>query len=191
MPFSLDEWLERIRQLSARFEQSFAGLSPEQLNAQPQPGAWSIAQVLDHLITTNETYFPVLDALRAGSYRAPWLARFRWITGFLGKIVLDAVNPDRRRRMKTFPVWEPSYSRLPDDILQRFLAHQNALINNLESARDLISREQVIASPANRNIIYTLPRAVEIIVTHEERHLNQALEVLEIQRANGNVLPLT
>ena len=96
---------------------------------------------------------------------------------FFGKIILKSVLPDRKRKMKTFPKWEPSYSRINGDILQQFEHHQGELKSLIESSKDLIEKGAVISSPANKNIVYSLKSAFDIIVTHEFRHLEQAKEV--------------
>src|ERR1700682_3091329 len=42
------------------------GLTPEQLNWQPAPGAWSIGQCLEHLCITTEVYLPAIAGSLAG-----------------------------------------------------------------------------------------------------------------------------
>jgi hypothetical protein len=171
------DWLRQIDQTTRKAQEAFGTLTPEALNRQPAPGAWSIAQCLDHLMVTNLTYWPVVRQLRAGAYRTPWHGRFGFLTRFFGNIVLGSVQPDRRRKMKTFPIWEPAQSDLPGDIVARFASHQNELKDLIRSSEDLLAKGAVISSPANRIIVYKLATAFEIIVTHEERHLQQALEV--------------
>jgi hypothetical protein len=173
----MSDWNKRIDEVTEAFTQSFASLSPESLNWKPHPSVWSVGQNIDHLMVINQTYFPVFDALIAGTYRRPGMARFGFIVSFLGKTVLDAVQPDRRKKMKTFPVWEPSTSDLPGDMLQRFAAHQTDLKHRFASVQSFAEGGAVISSPANRNIVYRLATALEIIVTHEWRHLAQAKEV--------------
>lgn len=171
--------LREIDQLTQDFQEAFAGLSPRDLNWKQNPQTWSVAQCIDHLIVINKTYFPIVQELRAGTYKTPWHGRFPFLTRFFGNLVYNSVLPDRKRKIKTFPLWEPSYSELPGNILPRFAEHQTALKELIQSSADLIARGSVIASPANRVVVYTLERAFEIIVTHERRHLNQALEVVE------------
>lgn len=77
-------------------------------------------------------------------------------------------------------MWEPSSTDLPSEIIEHFKQHQEALKGLISDSKDLIDAGQLIMSPANKNIIYSLECAFEIIVTHEERHLNQATEVLEL-----------
>ncbi len=90
--------------------------------------------------------------------------------------------------MKTFPIWEPKEGTADPEILQTFIRHQAALKRLVEEAREFVQQRTVISSPANRNIVYTLERAFEVIIAHEKRHFNQASEVMDaILRTNTNM----
>lgn len=178
----IDLWLNKIDETTAEVVNRFGGLSPEQLNLKPSPDTWSIAQNLDHLIVINSSYVPVIQAVREDSLSLPFLAKFDFWVKFCGKMILKSVNPDRRKQMGTFPIWEPSPTILPDNIIRIFADHQTALKDLITQSKDLILAEKVIVSPANKNIVYTIGNAFEIIVTHEERHLAQATEVLELMK---------
>lgn len=176
---SMQEWTQQIDEITQQFTQKFGSLSTDQLNWKLDPNTWSIAQNIDHLITINETYFPITDAIREGNYRLPFTAKFGFLVRFFGNQILKASKPERKNKMKTFPVWEPASSGVPAGIMERFEAHQEALKNWIEDAQDLAAQGQVISSPANKYIVYKLAKAFEIIVNHERRHFNQAKEVYE------------
>lgn len=158
------------------------------MNIKPNPASWSVAQVLDHVIRTNASYFPVIEALHAGRYKAHWLSKVPGMPGFFGKALLKAMNDGRAKRHKTFPVWEPSVSAIPDDVLDRFLAHQQELGKVMQAAQPLLEAKVVISSPAKRFVVYSLADAFEIILAHEERHLLQVQEILDlvIQKSQTN-----
>jgi len=177
---------ERIAAVSAAVEREFGHLDADRLNARPAPGTWSIAQNLDHLIRLNESYGPVVEEVRRGEHRPPFTARLPFLPQSLGRMLLKAVQPDRKRRMRTFPVWEPAADPVPGDIVPRFLAHQEELQALLASCDDLEARQVVISSPANRHIVYTLDAAFDVIVAHEERHLAQARETLAALEAEAD-----
>ena len=115
-----ERWTHHIDQLTRDFKQEFGMLSTEELNWKPNANTWSIGQNIDHLIIINNTYHPIINAVRTGTYRKPLLARFDFMVSFLGRIVLGAVQPDRKKRMKTFPIWEPAKSDIQVDILEKF-----------------------------------------------------------------------
>jgi hypothetical protein len=79
--------------------------------------------------------------------------------------------------MKTFPIWEPTSSHVPPDIWEKWEAQQAAMKSLIQSSHDLLDKGTVISSPANKNIVYKLETAFDIIVAHERRHLEQALEL--------------
>lgn len=171
------KWISEIDGSTHAVEQEFASLDAGQLNWKPSPGIWSIAQNIEHLIVVNETYFPVVAALKAGTYKTPFLGRLGFMVSFFGKTVLGAVQPDRRKKMSTFPIWEPAQSEIGADIIERFSKHHQDLKKLIEDSTDLIKKGAVISSPANRNIVYKLETAFDIIVAHEQRHLEQAREI--------------
>lgn len=173
-------WTNELDKVTQEVEMLFGNLTEAELNWKPQPGTWSIAQNLEHLIVVNETYYPVLTSLKNGTYKVPFMAKLGFMVSFLGNTVLNAVQPDRKKKMKTFPIWEPSNSQVKSDIILLFKNHQTELQQNIEDAKELLKNDVVISSPANRNIVYKLETAFDIIVTHEQRHLEQAREILSI-----------
>ncbi len=178
MDSKIEQFQVELNQLSIDFFELFGELSSTTLNWKPNPQTWSIGQIVDHIIKTNESYYPIFEDLQMGSYKASWLRHFGFLVRFFGNFVLKGVEPSRQKKMKTFPVWEPSTSLIEDDIMQKFVAHQKVLTSKIIENQDFILRGTVISSPANRIIVYTLQRAVEIMIAHEKRHLNQAEEIL-------------
>jgi hypothetical protein len=183
-----NKWIAALDELTSAFTNHFGSLTIGELSWKPHENTWSIAQNIDHLMVINQSYFPILDQLAKGNNKPPFFARFNFLVSLMGKIVLNAVEPDRKRKTKTFSIWEPEDSPRADDLLQRFSHHQDELklriLNNDTSVRDGV----VISSPANRNIVYTLDKAFDIIVSHERRHLNQAMEVLALLNMDASAL---
>lgn len=177
---NISKWTDDIDRITTSFRTEFGSLSADQLNAKPSPRAWSIAQNIDHLIVINQTYYPLLKAVRDGTYQRPWIGNMGFMVRLFGKMILDSVHPDRRKKMRTFPLWEPSKSAIGTDVIARFEKHQEELKQVIRESSDLLDRDTVISSPANRNIVYKLETAFDIIVTHEKRHLEQAREVLTL-----------
>jgi hypothetical protein len=103
-----------------------------------------------------------------------------FMVNFLGKMVLGAVQPDRKKKMKTFPIWEPTKSKVTSDVLTRFDLHQAELKHMIAGCSDMLDKGTVISSPANKNIVYKLEMAFDIITAHEQRHFEQAKELLTL-----------
>ncbi len=174
-------WISSLDSHTQNFQEAFGDLTEDQLNWKPDPNTWSIAQNIDHLITINRTYFPVVASIHQGNYKLSLMGKVGFIAPVMGKMVLNAVGPDRKRKTKTFPIWEPQSSRISGDIVESFTAHQEELKQMIEGASDLLDRGVIISSPANKNIVYSLESGFDIIVSHEERHLVQAKEVWAMQ----------
>lgn len=177
---AMKKWIEQIDKTTLDFYESFSELTFEELNWKPNFETWSIAQNIDHLIVINSTYFPILESIRKGTYKTPFLSRVGFIVSFFGKTVLKAVQPDRKKKIKTFPIWEPEKSEIPAGILERFKDHQSKLKEIIGNSKDLVNQGIVISSPANKNIVYKWEKAIEIIVAHEQRHYGQAKEVFQL-----------
>lgn len=180
----MKDWTSQLEKITEDFVANFSSLSIEQLNWKPNLQTWSIAQNIDHLIIVNETYYPVLTSLKAGKLKTPFVGKIGFIVSFLGKAILNSVKPDRKKKMKTFPIWEPAESEIKDNILNRFENHQSELKQKIEASKELLEKGTVISSPANKNIVYKLETAFDIIVSHEQRHLEQAKEVLQLLTKN-------
>lgn len=179
------DWASQLDKTTEHFVADFGSLSAAELNWKPNPKTWSVAQNIDHLIVVNETYYPVLTSLKAGTYKTPFMGKIGFMVSFLGKTILNSVKPDRKKKIKTFPVWEPTVGEIKGDLLKRFENHQAELKQKIETSKELIEKGTVISSPANRNIVYKLETAFDIIVAHEQRHWEQAKEVLQLLTKNS------
>lgn len=173
-------WIAQLNEITDLFLTEFGSLSPEQLNFKPNNKKWSIAQNIDHLIKINNSYFPVITAVRNNSLKLPFTSKIEFIVNSFGKMILKAVQPERKRRMKTFSVWEPAQSNFSSDIIEKFKISQDELKTLIEGSDELIKNGAVIYSPANKKIVYKLETAYDIIILHERRHFEQAVEIKKL-----------
>lgn len=152
-------------------------MTDAQLNIKPNQNTWSIAQNIDHLVTINSSYFPILKEIRNGNYKPPFIAKIGIIPKMLGNTMLKSVQPQNKKKIKTFEIWEPHKGKNITHILNTFTLHQDELKQEIKDSENIL--ESVISSPANRNIVYTVEKAFEILIAHEKRHLLQAIRVKE------------
>ena len=176
----MNNWSGRIDISTNGFLEMFGSLTPEELNWKPDSNTWSIAQNIEHLITINSTFFPVVESIRSGTYKVPFWGRIGFLVSAVGSMLLRSVQAETKARVSTFPIWEPSESDIADGVLQRFEDHQEELKILIADSQDLHDKGTVISSPANRNLVYKLDTAFEILVVHETRHLEQAKRVLNV-----------
>ena len=169
----IDAWINDIKYVSEEVRKLSAELSAESLNWQPGPDQWSIAQVLEHLMVVNKSYHEIPVEIKNNTYKKPLLGRINWIVNLFGKLILQSVQPEESRKSQTFPIWKPTHSDYPITIVDQFFTSQNSLIEWINEHKDLIGKNPVVSSPANRNIVYRFNTLIEIIVSHEKRHLQQ------------------
>ena len=179
----VDQWKTEIDAVTHGFINQFSSLIEDEFNWKPHTKVWSVAQNIDHVMVINASYYPVIKHIREGKNRLPVHAGWNWLVRWFGNMILKSVAPDRKRKMKTFPIWEPAQSQLPVTLLTDFKHHQQELKQLIDSCADLIAAGIVISSPANRSIVYTLETAFDIIVTHEKRHWQQAIEIDSLRRS--------
>lgn len=175
------KWTSQLDANTKDFQTEFGGLTGTELNWCPAADVWSVAQNVEHLIKVNTSYFPVIDRVLKGENEIPWLGRIGFITGFLGEMILTSVLPETKRKIKTFPIWQPALSNVSPDILAAFAANQELIKEKIGKCGQALDEGTVISSPANKMVVYKLETAFDIIVAHERRHLEQARGVKKIK----------
>ena len=170
---NIDDWIFRLDCVTDAVEQECSLFQQDILEARPQPESWSAAEVIEHIVAVNTSYFPLFDALISGTYRVPWIAHIGFVPGMFGRMILNSVRPENKRKTSTLRIWQPVPGAHEAQIASQFRQHQNTLKEYLKALEPFLERNMIINSPANRNIVYPLSTALEIVVTHEERHLDQ------------------
>lgn len=164
--------------IGAEAGQRFGALSGEQLNWKPAADSWSVAQCLDHIMTINRDYLPMLAGIARDGYTPSLYQRMPLLPGFFGAMILKAVSPSGSRKFKAAAKFAPSSSAIGHDVVQRFVAHQEEMINAMRSVAHVNLTTTIVTSPVAPIAIYSLADALQIIVAHEQRHMGQAARVL-------------
>ena len=176
-----DEFLEQLARHFAAFEQrargGFGGLSEEEFNRARSDGGWSIGQCLQHLVTSNEAYFPIFERVAAGTCESTIWQRLPWLPGLLGDAVLRTVHPENAKKSKAPRIFRPRAGQVPRAVLDAFCAQQRRLIVVVRSLHGA-DLDRIITSPVAVFITYSVRHALQILDAHEERHLRQAEGVL-------------
>jgi hypothetical protein len=175
----IESWQSQLADLSVQFTETFGHLSPEQLNWKPNAKAWSVGQVIEHIIMVNASYFDIPARIEAGTYKYPFVARFGFYPKMMGNLIYKSVLPETKRKQATLQIWEPAQSNVSEDMLQQFRSHQAELIKFIGENHEMVKKGTLVCSPANKMIVYPLGRAFEIMIAHEQRHFEQAKRVME------------
>jgi hypothetical protein len=150
------------------------GLTVDQLNWQPRPGAWSIGQCLDHLRASNETLVPVLSLTLTG--RQPKRVDEIRLGAISSWFIRSYIAPNPATRARAPRKIVPA-SRVELSVL-------DALVRSNNAARELIRRASAYdvnhiryRNPFYPIIRFTVATGLEITAQHPRRHLLQAENV--------------
>ncbi len=174
-----DAWQMQIATLTWEFEQAIKEVDVSEINFKKDSSTWSIAEILSHLIRLNESYYPIFDQVIAGTYQAPMLARIPFVVNAIGSLLYRSMTA--KTKVRTFQMWEPEKQSFGLDIINRFKDHQMELSSYIEKLDPFFESGTVIASPVNRYMVYPLDKAIDIIIAHEKRHLDQIKTLLSVQ----------
>ena len=86
----MNKWKQEIQSLSEAYEKLAGELGPELMHTRPHPNQWSFSEILSHLIVINESYYPSFKALKAGTYKSPFLSKLTFLVRFMGKEILKS-----------------------------------------------------------------------------------------------------
>ncbi len=175
MEVTIQKWINEIKETNASFQKEFAGLSPELRMTKPTKNDWSINEIIIHIITVNESYWPIFDLVAKGRYVHSMMGNFAFFRKLFGKMILKSVQPSEPKKQKTLPIWQPTSVDEAIDSLALLSAHCQQMIHKLESIEGPVKRNVTIASPANDLIVYDIQTALDIIVAHMNRHKEQAI----------------
>ncbi len=182
---NLTETIARVEQ-TARVE--FGPLDAAQLNWRPAEDRWSIGQCLDHLVIGNTPYFQIFESIRNGTKQTTFWERLPLLPGIWGALVLKTVKPGTTRKSRAPKIFTPSREPVPSDIVEKFCQQQRELTTAIEALAETGLDAHIITSPVARFVTYSLRSALAIIVAHEERHLQQAQNVLsELRASTANI----
>jgi DinB superfamily len=185
MDTRLDTVTESLYQTAELARSSFGTFSNSQLNWKPTVSSWSVAQCLDHLITTHSQYFPLLENLASGEAKATLWENASPLSGFFGRYLIKSLDPANLKKMKAPGKAQPSESDIDGDIVERFSDHQHQLIEHLEKVPTTVDpMKTIITSPLLGIVTYSLDDCYTILVVHCQRHLDQAKRV-----AGGEAFP--
>lgn len=173
--------IEILEEVNATVEDTFVPLLHEQLNWKPAPDSWSIAQCLDHLIRTNESYLPQLAEISQGKKRPTLWERAPLLPNLFGRLLLKASRPSGEGKMQAPKAFRPLQSNLPVETPSHFLAHNRALMRQFEALPKEGLHRYRLTSPASKIIVLRLEEVVLILPAHEQRHLQQALRVMNAE----------
>src|SRR5829696_7137502 len=169
----MNSWLiDRIREVDQSIEiigRDVAPLEYLQLGWRPPEGGWSIAQVMEHLIITEESYLAVFDRILAQTPEHPSMEK--WEPSLIGGFLTRSQMPEARK-MRSPAMWRPT-PEARANVVDEYVQVRRRLVDAMRRADGHDLRRTKLSSPAAKFIRINLGDAFMTLVVHTQRHLRQ------------------
>jgi hypothetical protein len=170
------DWaIQLVHQLDAADQKArelVAGLTLEQLNSPPKPGAWSVGQCLEHIAITNEVYLPPISESLAGQpartvpeITLGWFARY---------FIKNYIEPSPQTKHARAPKKAVPRAQVDFSVLDRFTRSNQAVRELVRSAATHDVNRIHFKNPFVPLLRFTVGTGLQLIAKHEQRHLLQA-----------------
>jgi hypothetical protein len=154
-----------------------AGLDDAALARKPPDGGWSIAEVLEHLCVSADSYLDLLAREIGRANGTPAAAPGTvWKPSLLGGLLVRSLQPASTRKVPAPKMYRPAATPRPN-VVSEFLRRQATLLELLERGAGLDWRRVRTSSPVSRLIRINLGDAYTILVVHAQRHAGQIARV--------------
>lgn len=169
--------IDGLGAVTSEVRRRFGVLTREQLDWRPPSGGWSVAQCLDHLVRTTDSYGDDLRAIAAGRYRARAWARLSPFSRFFGRFLREQLERDDRRTRTGARFVPPS--DVGAGIIERFARSQDELAALIRATANADWDRTMVTSSFSGLVTYSLADAYAIMLVHQRRHVRQAVRVTE------------
>ena len=175
---SPDWCLRLISELNAADERAAAvakALTPQELNWKPRPGEWSVGQCLEHLYIANEVYLrAIANSLRGRPHAIVQDIASKWFGRWFIRHYIEPSSGTRRARA---PKAITPGAQVDQSILDRFLDSNHEARELVHRAGNYDVNRIRFKNPFIPILRFTVGTGLEILVTHQRRHLLQAQRI--------------
>ncbi len=179
MPPDIQELHDQLEAAERDAEALVAGLSEDQGTARPAPGAWSVAECLDHLATANRVY---LVSFQEPAQRARAQGRLRKgpaRPGRVGALFIASLEPPPKWWSK-LPAPKKIRPRPAPPLAESFADFKTSLADVrdfLRAHHDLDLAGVPFPNPFLPGVRFSLATGLHVILAHIRRHLWQGWRV--------------
>lgn len=184
---SAEDQIQRLNRLVSEMEK-LESMESELLLEPPGEGEWCVVEIVSHMNQAYRLYEDRIDKLLAelperkgeegdDQFRGRGMAKMAIRS-------IRPVNGERKRRMKTMKRFEPAMKMesISNDKLSEtfalFYRYQDHLKESIKKSRSKDVRKKRLNSAIGPIVRFYLPEAFDFLISHEERHLLQAQEVI-------------
>jgi hypothetical protein len=175
---SLAEIRVQLAQVAEAVKADFGGLDASTLNWRPDPERWSVAQCLEHLLTTNRHMFAsAVRALDGSQARNVW-QQVPLFPRVWGTLLIRSQAPSGTRRFVAPSLARPAASDIAPAVVGLLVDQHRAAADVLATVSDTRVRQTLMTSPFARVITYSVLDGWRLVVAHDWRHIEQARRML-------------
>lgn len=173
----LSDILNEGQIISENVRIEFGKLTPFQINWKPNHDKWSIGQCLNHINITNTYYFPVFEKIiKAERVQTMW-EKINPFSNLLGKYLTKSIEPGNVKKYNAPSIFKPSNSNIDKKVIEDFITNQSILLEFVKKIYTLNFLETIITSPVAKLFTYNLSDCINILINHEQRHIQQAKRI--------------
>jgi hypothetical protein len=170
----LNELTQDVRKIKEAAEFFNAGDKTKMVYS-PDPGRWSVVQILEHMNGYNRHYLPYIEkelSVVTNDTNA-------WFTsGYWGEKFTKSMKPTNvyeiKNKMKTMKSMSFPNNLHVDTVMKEFLAGQDKLLQLLERAKGKDLAKIHIPITLTKLIKLRLGDTFRFLIAHEQRHMIQA-----------------
>ena len=171
-----DSLLQANEAVIRRIRDTVSSIPPDTMTRRPRTGGWSVAEVLEHLIISADSYLDLVRRSIRENASARADATATWKPSIMGGMLTESLrNP---RKLPAPGMYKPGPTPRAG-VLDEFLRRQEEVGRLIVDAGDLDWRRVRMRSPVLPIIRMNLGDALTIPVVHAERHAAQIERVLK------------
>jgi uncharacterized damage-inducible protein DinB len=176
-PLFIEKMIQKGKQAGENVKENLGELSIVQLNYKPTDNTWSIGQCLDHLIVADELYYPLFESIADGSYRMTRWEKWSPFSGLFGRLLVRYSGDKVKMKLKAPKKIKPYEHTIGFDIFDRYHQHLDKLLYHVDKCKQVDLDKIRITSPLSGFVTYSLRHAILLVILHNHRHTNQAIDL--------------
>lgn len=180
----LDSLRNDSENINSIFRKHFLTLTDNQLNWKPSDKNWSISECIEHIILSGQYYLEEIEKQFVKITPAFEALDIDFHSGVLGNFSTNSMKPTKkgviRYKMKTMKRMEPAISNIDiRKLFSEFENYQKNILILIEKSRYYNINEIKITSSIGRIIRFKLGNALRFVIAHNQRHIQQAMNVFQ------------
>lgn len=168
---------QKVEQHLVKAVEIFQNLNSHELLKPAANGGWSVAQCLWHLNSYSEYYYPQISAALK-NYKGNSIG-VEFKSGWLGNYFTTSMEPKPGfSKMKATKRHTPPTNINAHEVVANFIQHQENLLKLIQQSKQVDLNKIKIPTSITKWIKLKLGDILGFLVTHDERHIQQAIKLL-------------